>query len=61
MEIKLFIAKKDKTKDKTKVSRKMESFLRDFLCLQMILKDRAWAPGVLLDVHFFNSFFHTLY
>ena len=26
---------------------------RDFRCLQMILKDRAWVPGIPLDVIFF--------
>ena len=34
------------------------TFLRDFQCLQMILKERAWAPGVPLKVYFLFYFLH---
>ena len=30
---------------------------RNFRCLQMILKDRTWFPGVPLDVYFFKFMF----
>ena len=35
---------------------------QDFHGLQMILIDRAWVPGFLLDVKFFlNSCFHIIF